>query len=121
MATMQQSRRTTDELAELVYRCISPDSNHDHDAHRAFDDALPDGQRGMRTSHELDYADFSLAAGVAYGIARGEDPYELSDSVAARAGEAATTAFERWGSWEVSYEQDRAARPVPDFYPEAGA
>jgi hypothetical protein len=116
MATMQKHVRSIDELAEAVYQCISTEHNSSEDAHSA---ALPEHQRGQRTSHELDVASFANAVGVAYGIARGEDPFEPSESVAERAGAAATIAFERWGHWDVTYEQDRAARPVPIVYPGA--
>jgi hypothetical protein len=114
MATMQQQRpRSTDELTEIVHRYLADE----HGVHVVFDAALPEEQDGDRTVHELDYADFALAIGLAVGIARSEDPYELLESVNERARAAATAAFERWGHWSVTYEQDRAARAVPTIYP----
>jgi hypothetical protein len=104
---------SVDELAERTYQCISRDVG----ALEAHSQALPDHQRGDRTIHELDLSDFAVIAGVAYAIARGEDPFEPDGSVVERAGAAAALAHDRWGQWEVTYEQDRAARPVPLIYP----
>jgi hypothetical protein len=113
MATSQRQVRSADELAEAVYQCISSE----HDALDAFKKALPEHQAGYRTLHELDFADFALTVGIAYGIARGEDPYESAESVTTRAAAAATTVWERVSDRDVTYEQDPAARPVPTIYP----
>jgi hypothetical protein len=116
MATKQTQHSGTDRLADAVYHCLSQER---YAAGRAFDAALPKEQKGDRTIHELDLTDFALTAGLAYGIARGEDPYESGESVVARASAAAVAAFERFGRFETTYEQDRAARPVPVLYPYA--
>jgi hypothetical protein len=102
-------------LAEKVYRCVSMERDG---AHEARNYATPEDQRsGVFTIFELDQQDFSLVVGLAYGIARGEDPYESVESVTERAGAAAREAFDRWGHFELTFEQDRAARPVPVLYP----
>lgn len=49
-----------------------------------------------RDDHELDAADWGMVIGLAYGIARGEDPYETERSVTIRAEEAAREALTRW-------------------------
>ena len=108
-------QRSTPDLAEIVYQHLSKEPG----LHGILSAALPPTQEGYRTTHELDYADFALTVGVAYGIARGEDPYETGRSVKARVVEAAPIAFNRWGSWEVTLDQDRAQRPVPADHPDA--
>ena len=45
---------------------------------------------------ELDMRDWGFTYGVAYGIARGEDPYEPEELVRDRAIEAARLAWQRW-------------------------
>jgi hypothetical protein len=52
--------------------------------------------------------------GVAYGIARSEDPFEANDEVIERALLAARDAFGRWAGAKIftseAYDEDRAGR-----------
>jgi len=63
---------------------------------------------------ELDCRDWGLAVGIAYGIARGEDPYEAEKSVTERALAAARDAYARWGRSDIftslAFTNDRAER-----------
>jgi hypothetical protein len=54
---------------------------------------------GRLSQFERDCRDWGLVFGVAYGIARGEDPFEREDSVTSRALAAAGGAFRRWVWW----------------------
>lgn len=110
----------TGALPERVYRILSAEP-----APRSSLDALgalharpyvPDD--GQLTPFELDLRSWGLTVGIAYGIARGEDPYESDEDVARRALEAARAAYDRWGPFSVAYGADRAARPVPADYEE---
>jgi hypothetical protein len=106
------------ELAEKVFHgCLSEDGP----ALKTLSEALPRHQQGDRTEHELDLMDFGLTVGLAFAIARGEDPYEPPESVRERAAAAANMAFERSGHWEITYREDREMRPVPEDYGEAVA
>jgi hypothetical protein len=77
----------------------------------------PDGE--YLTEFEQDCRDWGLAFGFAYGVARGEDPFESNDDVLARALLAAEDAFARWNDGSdifttEAYDKDRATRPVPN-------
>lgn len=58
--------------------------------------------RPEATTSELDLRDWGVYYGVAFGIARGEDPYEPRDSVAARALEAAQRVYREYGGFVSS-------------------
>jgi hypothetical protein len=67
------------------------------------------------TAFESDCRDWGFTFGVAYGIARGEDPYESDDRVCERALTAAREVFSRFSQEDIftehAYSADRAARP----------
>jgi hypothetical protein len=69
------------------------------------------------TAFETDCRDWGFTFGVAYGIARGEDPYESDDRVCERALTAAREVFSRFSQADIftehAFSTDRAARPVP--------
>lgn len=48
-----------------------------------------------QTERDLDLIDWGMAVGIAFGIARGEDPYESPEAVIARAEQAASEAWAR--------------------------
>jgi hypothetical protein len=64
---------------------------------------------------ESECRDWGFVYGLAYGMARGEDPYESTGSVSIRAMGAAIEAFKRWGGDDIfkadAFARDRAARP----------
>lgn len=70
------------------------------------------------TPFELDCRDWGFVFGIAYGIARGDDPWEPDEEVLARAHAAAREAFQRWGGSDIftdeAFTRDRATRPVPN-------
>jgi hypothetical protein len=67
------------------------------------------------TDFEADCRDWGFVFGLAYGIARGEEPYESDDSVCERAMTAAREVFSRFSKSDIFTEEaflaDRAARP----------
>jgi hypothetical protein len=69
------------------------------------------------TAFESNCRDWGFTFGVAYGIARGEEPYESEDSVCERAMTAAREVFARFSQADIFTEQafiaDRDARPDP--------
>jgi len=97
---------------EKVYNVLAADHGSGAwDVHRASA-RYPKGD-GL-TSFELDCRDWGLALGIAYGIARGEDPFEPEESVCARTMTAARDAYARWGGSGIftdeAYASDRADR-----------
>jgi hypothetical protein len=70
------------------------------------------------TAFEANCRDWGFTFGVAYGIARGEEPYESEDSVCERALTAAREVFARFSQADIFTEQafvaDRDARPDPE-------
>jgi hypothetical protein len=76
---------------------------------RAFEPGL--------TAFEADCRDWGFTFGVAYGIARGEDPYESDDRVCERALMAAREVFSRFSQEDIftehAWSADRAVRPGP--------
>jgi hypothetical protein len=70
--------------------------------------------RGL-TDFEADCRDWGFVFGLAYGIARGEEPYESDDSVCERAMTAAREVFSRFSKSDIFTEEaflaDRATRP----------
>lgn len=60
---------------------------------------------------ELDLRDWGAVYGVAFGIARTEEPFESIESVAARALNAARTVYAEWGGGTFA---PRNAGDVPD-------
>ena len=78
-------------------------------------DAFPvvPGDSAM-SEFERDIRDWGVVMGVAYGIARGEDPYESRDSVLARALPAAKEAYANYGDELIftpaGFLKDRANR-----------
>ncbi len=56
-------------------------------------DEPPRGENGYFTSFELDLLQWGATYGLAFGIARGEDPWESDEEVAERAITAARTVF----------------------------
>ena len=103
-------------LTDRVYRCLI-DDDCASDAHR---DGLPTSQRGQMSIGEMDYHDFALCIGVAYGIARGEDPFETDRSVAERAAVAGRDAFFRWSEFNMTYSEYRASHPLTEDCRRAG-
>jgi hypothetical protein len=55
-----------------------------------------------------------MVYGLAFAIARQENPWEAGDTVAKRALDAAKIAYEHHGGWDVHYLTDRQWRPVPE-------
>jgi hypothetical protein len=53
------------------------------------------------TAFELDCKDWGFVYGMAYGIARSEDPWEADGQAAERALVAARDAFARWGGTDI--------------------
>lgn len=81
------------------------------------------GEDECLTMFELDLIDWGLTVGLAYGVARAEDPFERVQSVVERAAQAARAAYARWASFDgmeatqellngKAYAQDRRERPV---------
>ena len=105
-------------LAEKVYAALADDHGFGDfaDAYETVG-AYPKTDGGYLTEFELDCRGWGLAVGIAYGIARGEDPYEGERSVCERALIAAREAYERFGGPEIftaeAYMEDRAKRPEP--------
>jgi hypothetical protein len=97
-------------LAEKVYTQISPGGNSNDSLLNAA--AEPWGRRDLST-FEMDVRDWALVVGVAYGIARSEDPFESFESVADRALEAARAAYARWaGAPSDPPERDQEMRAI---------
>jgi hypothetical protein len=69
------------------------------------------------TAFEADCRDWGFTFGVAYGIARGEDPYESEDRVCERALTTAREVFSRFSQADIftehAWSADRAARSDP--------
>jgi hypothetical protein len=67
------------------------------------------------TEFEADCRDWGFVFGLAYGIARGEEPYESDDSVCDRAMTAAREVFSRFSKSDIFTEEaflaDRQRRP----------
>jgi hypothetical protein len=76
------------------------------------------------TDFELDCRDWGFVFGVAYGIARGEEPYESDNSVCERAMTAAREVFSRFSASDIfthtAYDLDRSHRPDPRALEAAG-
>lgn len=81
---------TTTTVADRVYAVLSENDNGE---------LLRVAQELCRDEREMDVADWALAFGLAFGIARGEDPYEKNRSVVIRAEAAAREAMMRWAGW----------------------
>jgi hypothetical protein len=101
-------------LTEKVYTVLSEE-------HSNFTSPVEVVAKFPRPSHdenlsqfELDCRDWGLTFGIAYGIARGEDPFEAERSVTDRALAAARDAFARWGGSGIftdeAFAKDRAER-----------
>jgi len=77
----------------------------------------PRGAEPGLTQFEMDCRDWGFTFGVAYGIARGEEPYESDDSVCERAMTAAREVFTRFSRanifTEEAFDADREVRPDP--------
>jgi len=69
------------------------------------------------TEFESNCRDWGFVFGLAYGIARGEEPYESDDSVCERAITAAREVFARFSSADIftedAFDADRKLRPDP--------
>ncbi len=106
------------QLADRVYHSVAVDIDPgplEH-AHKPITGA---------TEFELDALDWGVMYGVAYGIARGEDPFEPGNAVENRALTAARQAWNRWAdstSMIEHQDQDRKERgePVGDIPELAG-
>lgn len=85
---------STTTLTERVYTALAAGEQHDALYAAANHDA--------QTEHELNLADWGMTLGIAYGIARGEDPYESPAGVIARAESAASEAWARWHGSEAA-------------------
>ena len=63
---------------------------------------------------EFDCRDWGFVFGVAYGVARSENPFEPNDELIERALLAARDAYARWGGAKIftseAYDEDRAGR-----------
>ncbi len=92
---------TTLTLTEKVYGALAADHGSGAwDVHRASARYPKHSGDGL-TSFELECRDWGLAFGIAYGIARGEDPFEPEERVCERAMTAARDAFARWGGSDI--------------------
>lgn len=80
------------DLAQRVYEIGAAERSAIDAASSEF--GMPKGDD--LSAFELDLRDWSVLFGLAYGIARGEDPYESNSSVARRAAEATRIAWQRW-------------------------
>lgn len=101
-------------LTEKVYGVLAADHGFGvSDLFHAVARYPRHGDNGL-TNFEMDCRGWGLAFGIAYGIARGEDPFEPEESVSARAMTAARDAFARWGDGDIftleAYAADRADR-----------
>lgn len=64
------------------------------------------------TTFELDIRDWGVYYGMAFGIARGEDPFEPQEDVALRALEAANSVFREFGGFNVPRDRDDALKEL---------
>ncbi len=105
-------------LEEKVYSAITAESPTGLLCARVAVGSYPACGDELLSPFELDCRDWGFAFGVAYGIARGEDPFEADHQVAERALQAARTAFLRWGGDKIftteAFDRDRAERPMPE-------
>ncbi len=69
-------------------------------------DEPPPREDGFFATFELDLLDWGAIYGLAFGIARTEDPWESDEDVAERAITAARTVFYRWGDGFAGREED---------------
>lgn len=96
--------RKPETIAERVYTVLSMDEGTngplDH-CHRPLLKTVG----GSLGTFELDCIDWGLTYGIAYALARAEDPFERQESVAGRAEEAARIAYEGWGSGVATIER----------------
>ena len=80
---------------------------------------------GSLTEFEMDCRDWGFVFGVAFGIARGEEPFESDHSVCERALDSAREAFGRLTSapifTEDAFEKDRATREAASATPQLSA
>lgn len=102
-------------LAEKVYGLLALEGFQDPQTFMG-----PKAPKGEYFSElEQDLANWGLTFGMAYGIARGEDPYEDAQRVGERSLQAATEAYKRFCGpegfdWRSLYWKDRDERPVRD-------
>ena len=77
--------------------------------------SYPRAEEAGLTDFEMDCRDWGFVFGVAYGIARGEEPYESDSMVCERAMVAAREVFSRFSASDIfttgAYVRDRADRP----------
>ena len=108
MATSSTEVRS---LSERLYALLSGDSGPLEGR------CGPEHEGAGLTEFECDCQDLGMVYGLAWAMARTEDPFEPIASVTERAVAAASLAFIRWGGDDVftgeAYRKDRAARPVP--------
>jgi hypothetical protein len=103
-------------LTEKIYAVLQEEHSFD-DGPLAGAGRYPHAGGECLTAFELDCRDWGFVYGLAYGIARGEDPHEQDSSVCERASTAARDAYTKWGGdaifTTVAFRKDRAERPVP--------
>lgn len=101
-------------LTEKVYNALASDHGFGEGNLHAAKSRYPKHSDCGLTSFELDCRDWGLAFGIAYGIARNEDPFELEESVCERSLTAARDAYARWAGSDIftaeAYVSDRADR-----------
>jgi len=84
-------------LARSVFNTIAPPPSSGH----AEPTALAHDAADWTTERDVDFIDWGLTFGAALGIARGEDPYESTDDVCARAMSAAREVVSYWAGESV--------------------
>ncbi len=103
-------------LAERVHAAMAAEDSSALD-HGGTYPTKPD--EAYLSTFELDCREWGIMYGFAYGIARGEDPYESVQSVGERALEAATEAWKRYGNDDVltgaAYWKSRAGDRPKDL------
>jgi hypothetical protein len=102
-------------LTEKVYGVITANRGAGPDNTTNVLHQFPRTGGGDLSQFELDCVDWGFTFGLAYGIARAEDPFEPNASVCERALEAARAAYTRWGDAKIftseAFDEDRAERP----------
>jgi hypothetical protein len=101
-------------LAEKLYDVLLEErtSNAGHPLNVSH--AFPFTAGEVLSEFELDCHDWGFVFGLAYGLARSEDPDGPEADVSSRALSAAREAFTKWGGDDIftatAFAQDRAAR-----------
>ncbi len=108
------------DLVEIVARALRNDAAYDGMLHPI---AAGEEQAARLSELELDIGDWGFTYGVAWAVARGQDPHEPDDAVAARALDAALRVFRMYcgaQGWEERVRQE-VERREPLIVPFTGA